>query len=144
VIDEHIRKRLAIDVNHRIDADRVDRVATCLERLATERGVRAYVRFDHGPDFIALAVADSCWCNGTGTVSIRACPGRTPGASRSTAAYAMSTSTASSSSRFSRPRSSSGPDESTTMLPGLTSAHGWLTPVKFAEGWTNQHQLQLA
>ena len=49
---------LAIDVERSIDADGV---VSCLERLARERGAPAYVRFDHGPEFIAYAVAD-WWC----------------------------------------------------------------------------------
>jgi putative transposase len=43
---------------------------TCLERLAAERGAPIYVRFDHGPEFIARAVADWCRFRGTGTVFI--------------------------------------------------------------------------
>ncbi len=31
---------------------------TCLERLAANVAHPAYVRFDHGPDFIPYAVAD--------------------------------------------------------------------------------------
>jgi putative transposase len=50
-----------------IDADGV---VTCLERLAAERGAPIYVRFDHGPEFIAQAVADWCRFRGTGTVFI--------------------------------------------------------------------------
>ena len=57
----------AIVVERSIDADRV--VAT-LDRLALERGAPAFVRFDHGPEFIAAAVADWCRFNGVGTVFI--------------------------------------------------------------------------
>ena len=46
------------------------RRGACLERLAAERGAPAYVRFDHGPEFIAYAVADWCRFNGTDTVFI--------------------------------------------------------------------------
>ena len=67
VIDEYARECLAIDVGRSIDADAV---VTCLERIAHERGTPAYVRFDHGPEFIAYAVADWCRFNGTGTVFI--------------------------------------------------------------------------
>ena len=67
VIDEFTRECLAIDVERSIDADGV---VACLERLAAERGAPAYVRFDHGPEFIAYAVADWCRFNGTGTVFI--------------------------------------------------------------------------
>ena len=67
VIDEYTRECLAIDVDRSIDADGV---VGCLERLAAERGAPAYVRFDHGPEFIAYAVADWCRFNGTDTVFI--------------------------------------------------------------------------
>jgi putative transposase len=67
VIDEYSRECLAIDVERSIDADGVVR---CLQRLALERGAPKYVRFDHGPEFIAHAVADWCRFNGTDTVFI--------------------------------------------------------------------------
>jgi putative transposase len=66
-IDEYSRECLAIDVDRSIDADGVVR---CLERLAAQRGAPAYVRFDHGPEFIAHAVADWCRFNSTDTVFI--------------------------------------------------------------------------
>ena len=67
VIDEYTRECLAIDIDRSIDADGVVR---CLDRLAAERGAPRYVRFDHGPEFIAYAVADWCRFNGTDTVFI--------------------------------------------------------------------------
>jgi transposase InsO family protein len=67
VIDEYTRECLAIVVDRSIDADGV---VACLERLAAQRGAPAYVRFDHGPEFIAYAVADWCRFNGTDTVFI--------------------------------------------------------------------------
>jgi putative transposase len=67
VIDEFTREALATDVARSIDADGVVR---CFERLAADRGAPVYVRFDHGPEFIAYAVADWCRFNGTGTVFI--------------------------------------------------------------------------
>jgi len=58
VIDEFTRECLAIEVDRSIDADGVVAV---LERLAIARsGAPAFVRFDNGPEFIAIAVAD--WC----------------------------------------------------------------------------------
>jgi putative transposase len=88
VIDEYTREALAIDVERSIDADGV---VACLERLAAERGAPAYVRFDHGPEFIASALADWCRFNGTDTVFIDpGSPGRMPGSRASTAAYATS------------------------------------------------------
>jgi putative transposase len=67
VIDEHTRECPAIVVDRSIDADKV--VAT-LDRVAAERGAPAYLRFDHGPEFIAAAVADWCRFNTTMTVFI--------------------------------------------------------------------------
>jgi len=67
VIDERSRECLAIEVGRTIDADGVVAV---LDRLARQRGAPRYVRFDHGPEFIALAVADWCRFNGTDTVFI--------------------------------------------------------------------------
>ena len=56
------------------------------------RGAPVYVRFDHGPEFIAYAVADWCRFNGTGTIFIDpGSPGRTPGSRASTAGCATST-----------------------------------------------------
>ena len=119
VIDEYTRECLAIDVERSIDADGV---VSCLERLAAERGAPAYVRFDHGPEFIAYAVADWCRFNGTDTVFIDpGRRGRTPGSNRSTAACATSTSTASSSTPSSRPRCSQTTGESTTTCTGPTA-----------------------
>jgi len=67
VIDERSRECLAIEVGRTIDADGVVAV---LDRLARQRGAPRYVRFDHGPEFIALAVADWCRFIGTDTVFI--------------------------------------------------------------------------
>jgi putative transposase len=73
IVDEFTREALASDVARSIDADGV---VTTLERLAKDRGVPVYVRFDHGPEFIAYAVADWCRFNGTDTVFID--PGSPP------------------------------------------------------------------
>jgi putative transposase len=67
VVDEFTRECPAIVVERHIDADGV---VACLDRLAAERGAPAYLRFDHGPEFIAYAVADWCRFNGAGTVFI--------------------------------------------------------------------------
>ena len=89
VIDEHTRECLAIDVDRSIDADGV---VACLDRLAGERGAPRYVRFDHGPEFIAYAVA-----TGAGSTAPTPCsstpghPGRTPGSRASTAGCGTST-----------------------------------------------------
>jgi putative transposase len=67
IVDEFTRECPAIVVERSIDADLV--VAT-LDRLALERGAPAFVRFDHGPEFIAYAVADWCRFNGVNTIFI--------------------------------------------------------------------------
>jgi putative transposase len=67
VIDEYTRECLAIEVDRSIDADAV---VACLDQLAASRGAPGYVRFDHGPEFIAYAVADWCRFAGTDTVFI--------------------------------------------------------------------------
>ena len=70
IVDEFTRQALAVVVERSIDADRV--VAT-LDHLMIERGAPRYVRFDHGPEFIAHTVAD--WCRFAGTGSIFIDPG---------------------------------------------------------------------
>lgn len=67
VMDEYAREYLAIDVARSIDADDV---VTCLDRIGDQSGAPGYVRFDHGPEFIAYAGAGWCRLNGTGTVFI--------------------------------------------------------------------------
>jgi putative transposase len=67
VIDEYTRECPAIVVDRCIDADRV---VACLDRLALTRGAPAFVRFDNGPEFIAMAVADWCRFNGVGSIFI--------------------------------------------------------------------------
>jgi putative transposase len=57
IVDEFTRECPAILVGRHCDADKV--VAT-LDALAATRGAPAFLRFDHGPEFIARAVAD--WC----------------------------------------------------------------------------------
>ena len=113
VIDEYSRECLAIDVERAIDAK-----ACCFASAPAP----ADVRFDHGPEFIAYAVAD--WCRFSGTATVFIDPGRlgrTPGSSRSTAAYATSTSTANASTPCSKPRSSSPTGTSTTTSTGHTA-----------------------
>jgi putative transposase len=67
IIDEYTRECPAIVVDRNINADKV--VAT-LDAIAAERGAPAYLRFDNGPEFIAMAVADWCRFNTTATVFI--------------------------------------------------------------------------
>lgn len=71
VIDEYTRECLEIRVEHSIDADQV--VAT-LEAITARRGrAPAFVRFDHGPEFVAHAVAE--WCSEVGTGAVFIDPG---------------------------------------------------------------------
>ncbi len=143
VIDEYTREALACDTAHSITADDVVAV---LERLTVERGrPPAFVRFDNGPEFVALVVAEWCEANGTACVFID------PGSPRQNAWIA---------SFNSRLR-----DELLNLwqfdsllearviiedwridynLNRPHSAHGDLTPTEFAQAWTNQHQPQPA
>ena len=142
VVDEFTREALATDVERSIDADGVVR---CLERLAAERGAPMYVRFDHGPEFIAYAVADWCRFNGTGTVFID------PGSPWQNAWVE------SFNGRM-RDELLNGQQFDTLLEAKVLtedwridyninrphSAHGWLTPVEFVEAWLHHQQLQLA
>ncbi len=142
VVDEFTREALATDVERSIDADAV---AACLERLAKQRGAPKYLRFDHGPEFIAHAVNDWCRFNGTGTIFID------PGSPWQNAWIE------SFNGRMRDEFLNSHQFDTLLEAKVLTedwridynvsrphSAHGWLSPVEFVEQWTSQHQLQLA
>jgi len=70
VVDEFTREVLAIEVARSIDADHVVGV---LDRLVAARRAPRFVRFDHGPEFIAYALAD--WCRFTKAASVFIDPG---------------------------------------------------------------------
>jgi transposase InsO family protein len=142
VIDEFTREALATDVERSIDADGVVR---CLDRLAAERGAPVYVRFDHGPEFIAYAVADWCRFNGTDTVFID------PGSPWQNAWIE------SFHGRMRDEHLNGQQFDSLLEARVLTedwridynmnrphSAHDWLTPVEFVEAWLNRQAHQLA
>jgi putative transposase len=142
VVDEFTREALATDTEASIDAEMV---VACLERLAGRHGAPTYVRFDHGPEFIAMAVADWCRFNGTGTIFID------PGSPWQNAWIE------SFNGRMRDEHLNGQQFESLLEAKILTedwridynenrphSAHGWLSPVEFVEQWTNRHQLQLA
>jgi putative transposase len=142
VIDERTRECLAIDVDRSIDADGV---VTCLERLAAERGAPRYVRFDNGPEFIAHAVADWCRFNGTDTVFID------PGSPWQNAW--IESFNARLRDEYLNGQLFDSLLEARVLLEAWRmdynnnrphSAHGWLTPVEFAEAWLNQQQAALA
>ena len=143
VVDEFTREALATDVARSIDADGV--VAT-LERLAKDRGSPVYVRFDHGPEFIAYAVADWCRFNGTDTVFID--PG-SPWQNGWIESF---------NGRMRDEHLNGQVFDSLLEAQVFTedwridynsnrphSSHGWLTPVEFVEAWLHrQQQPQLA
>jgi putative transposase len=53
VTDEFTKEGLAIEVDGRI---RSGRVIDVLSRLVSERGAPAYLRSDHGPEFVSKAL----------------------------------------------------------------------------------------
>jgi putative transposase len=142
IVDEFIRECPAIVIERSIDADLI--VAT-LDRLALERGAPAFVRFDHGPEFIALAVADWCRFNGVGTIFID--PGSPwqnawiesfNGRLRDELQNAW---------RFDSLLEAKVLIEDWRIDYNLNrphSAHGELTPSEFAKAWADQHQPVLA
>ena len=142
VIDEYTREALAIDVERSIDADAV---VDCLERLAAERGTPAYVRFDHGPEFIAYAVADWCRFKGTGTMFIDP-------VSPWQNAWIESFNGRLRDELLNGQRFDSLLEAQVLLedwridynINRPHSAHGWLTPVEFVEAWLHGQQLTLA
>jgi putative transposase len=138
IVDEFTRECPAIVVDRSIDADRV--VAT-LDRLALTHGAPAFVRFDHGPEFIACAVADWCRFNGVGTVFID------PGSPWQNAWIE------SFNGRLRDELLNGWQFDSLLEAQVLIedwridyndhrphTAHGALTPSEFAQAWTTQHQ----
>lgn len=61
VIDDFNREALTVEIDTGISAQRVVRI---LDRIADWRGLPARIRFDNGPEFTALAVADWAEENG--------------------------------------------------------------------------------
>jgi putative transposase len=142
VIDEYSRECLAIDVDRSIDADGVVR---CLERLVGQRGAPAYVRFDHGSEFIAYAVADWCRFNGTDTVFID------PGSPWQNAWIESFNGRLR--DEFLNGQLFDSVLEARILLEDWRidynnnrphSAHGLLSPTEFAQAWLNQQQPQAA
>jgi putative transposase len=142
VIDEFTRECPDIVVERTIDADGV---VACLDKIASDRGAPKYLRFDHGPEFIAHAVADWCRFNGAGTVFID------PGSPWQNAWIE------SFNGRLRDEFLNGQQFDSLLEAQVLTedwridynmnrphSAHGWLTPVEFVEEWLSHQQLALA
>jgi len=104
VIDEHSRLCLAIRVGRRCKAKDV---VALLEELTSLYPAPAFLRSDNGPEFISQALQN--WCEDSTTTSRPKSrqdrPRRTVSRNRSTAAYAMSSSTQSCSPPLRRHRS---------------------------------------
>lgn len=71
VIDDHRRECLAIEIDLNLGSRRVVRV---LDRIAEMRGLPRKIRFDNGPEFTSIAVADWAEANQVELEFIR--PGR--------------------------------------------------------------------
>lgn len=71
VIDDHRREVLAIEIDLNLGSRRVLRV---LDRVAESRGLPERIRFDNGPEFTSIAVADWAEQNGVELEFIK--PGR--------------------------------------------------------------------
>lgn len=68
VVDEHIREALAIEVEHRIDSDRM---VSALERIVAKRGRSPeLLRMGNGPELTVNALRDWCRFGSTGAASL--------------------------------------------------------------------------
>ena len=67
IIDEFTRECLAAHVDTSITADHL---CSVLDRLVALRGAPAYLRCDHGPEFVAYALSDWCRFNNAATTFI--------------------------------------------------------------------------
>ncbi len=143
IIDEFTRECLRIEVEHSITADDV---VAALEALVIIRGTApGFVRFDNGPEFVAIVVADWCKTHGVDAVFID------PGSPWQNAWIE---------SFNSRLRDEllnlwifDSLLEAKVLIEDWRidynqnrphSAHGDLTPNEFALTWTNNHQPQAA
>jgi putative transposase len=142
LVDEYTRECPVIVVDRSIDADKV--VAT-LDRLATQRGFPAFVRFDNGPEFIAAAVADWCRFNGVNTVFID------PGSPWQNAWIESFNGRLR--DEFLNGWQFDSVLEAQVLIEDWRidynehrphGAHGALTPSEFAQAWTTRHQPALA
>jgi transposase InsO family protein len=112
IIDEYAHECLAIRVARRLNSTDVIDV---LSDLFILRGVPGHIRSDNGPEFIAKAVQD--WIAAVGAMTAYNAPGsfgRTATSRASTPGCVTSCSTARSSTRYAKPRSSSRAGASTT------------------------------
>ncbi len=142
LIDEFTREALSTEVARSIDADHV---VSVLDKIAKERGHPAYLRFDHGPEFIAYTVADWCRFNGARTIFID--PG-SPWQNGWIESF---------NGRMRDEHLNGQLFDTVFEAQVLTedwrvdynmnrphSAHGWKTPAAFAAEWTITHQPTLA
>ena len=142
VIDEFTRECPAIVVGRSIDADGV---VDTLDAIAAVRGAPAYVRFDNGPEFIAMAVAD--WCRFNDVASVFIDPG-SPWQNAWIESF---------NGRLRDEHLNGQHFHSLLEAQVLTeawridynghrphSAHRGLTPTEFATAWTTHHQPALA
>lgn len=121
VIDEFTRECIAIRVERNLKA--VD-VIDVLSDLFILRGIPTHIRSDNGPEFIAKAYGiGSRWWVQRPPTSCRAAHGKTAIARASTRSSVTNCSTAKSSPRSRRRRSSSKAGDSITTPCGLT--HRW-------------------
>jgi transposase InsO family protein len=118
VLDEFTHECLAIRVARKLKA--ID-VIDVLSDLFILRGVPAHIRSDNGPEFVAKAVQEWIAAVGAKTAYIeRGSPWENGYIESFTPAFAMSCSTARSSTLCARPRSSSRAGDATTTRSGLT------------------------
>ena len=116
IIDEFTHECLAIRVSRRLKS--ID-VIDVLSDLFIRRGVPEFIGSDNGPEFIAQAVQD--WIGAVGSKTAYISPGspwETASSRASMRACATSFSMAKSSTRCTRPRSSSRVGDDTTTLSG--------------------------
>ena len=72
MVDEYTRQCLVIQPEHSLTSHQV--LAT-VQQLAQVRGAPAYIRSDHGSEFIASIIQD--WCHRTGVQTVYVDPGST-------------------------------------------------------------------
>lgn len=122
---------------------RIRGTASTVQPAAT--GAPAYARFDHGPEFIAYAVADWCRFNGAGTVFID------PGSPWQNAW--LESFNGRLRDEFLNGQLFESVLEAQVLLDAWRiesnnerphGSLGWRSPVEFAEEWLSTHQRQLA
>ena len=129
-------------VDPSIDADGLGGLP---RRLRHAVGAPRCVRFDHGPEFIAFAVAD--WCRLVGTDTVFIDPGSPWQNAWIESFNGRLRDEYLNGQRFETLFEAQVLLEDWRIDYNMNrphSAHGWLTPVEFVEAWLNQQQLLLA